>query len=54
MNTYGDSRSFRPAGIFSIDLLDRLSVCLRRPHLRVAPVGFGLEGLAMNFMNNPG
>jgi hypothetical protein len=54
MNTYSVVRSSRPAWLFSFGLPDGLHVRLRRPHLRVAPVGFGLEGLAMNFMNNPG
>ena len=44
----------RPAGHFSFGLLDGLQVRLRRPHLREAPAGFGLERLATAFMNNPG
>ena len=39
--------------IFSI-LLDGLHIRLRRPYLREAPAGFGLERLATAFMNNPG
>jgi hypothetical protein len=42
-----------PGGLFSFGLLDGLSVRLRRPYLREAPAGFGLERLAMAFMNNP-
>ena len=34
--------------------LDGLHVSLRRPYLREAPAGFGLEHLATAFMNNPG
>ena len=47
-------RSSRPAGLFSFGLLDGLPVRLRRPYLREAPAGFGLERLATAFMNNPG
>ena len=43
-----------PAGLFSFGLLDGLSVRLRRPYLREARAGFGLERLAASFMNNPG
>ncbi len=43
-----------PGGLFLFGLLDGLSVRLRRPYLREAPTGFGLEGLATAFMNNPG
>ena len=34
--------------------LDGLQVRFRRPYLREAPAGFGLERLATAFMNNPG
>jgi len=54
MNTYYDSRSSRPAGLFSFSLLDSLSGCLYRLHLREAPAGVGLSRLATAFMNNPG
>jgi hypothetical protein len=54
MNTYYVVRFSRPAGLFSFGLLDGLSVRLRRPYLREAPAGFGLERLATAFMNNPG
>jgi hypothetical protein len=54
MNTYYVVRSSRPAGLFSFGLLDGLHVRLRRPYLRAAPAGFGLERLATVFMNNPG
>ena len=54
MNTYYGGRSSRPAGLFSFGLLDGLSVRLRRPYLRDAPAGFGLECLATAFLNNPG
>ena len=54
MNTYYVVRSSRPTGLFSFGLLDGLHVRLRRPHLREAPAGFGLEGLATAFINNPG
>jgi hypothetical protein len=47
-------RSSCPAGLFSFGLLNGLPVRLRRPHLREAPAGFGLERLATAFMNNPG
>ena len=47
-------RSSRPAGLFSFGLLDGLQVRLRRPRLREAPAGFGLERLATAFMNRPG
>ena len=54
MNPYCDSRSSRPAGLFSFGLLNvLLRVRLRRPYLREAPAGFGLERLATAFMNNP-
>ena len=43
-----------PAGLFSFGFLDGLQVRLRRPYLREAPAGFGLERLATAFMNNPG
>ena len=54
MNTYYVVRSSRPAGLFSFALPDGLPVRLRRPYLREAPAGFGLERLATAFMNNPG
>ena len=54
MNTYYVVRSSRPAGLFSFGLLDGLHVRLRRPYLRAASTGFGLERLATAFMNNPG
>ena len=54
MNTCYVARSSRPARLFSFGLLDGLPVRLRRPHLREAPAGFGLERLATAFMNNPG
>ena len=54
MNTCYVVRSSRPAGLFSFGLLDGLPVRLRRPYLREAPAGFGLERLATAFMNNPG
>jgi hypothetical protein len=54
MNAYYVVRSSRPAGLFSFGLLYGLHVRLRQPHLREAPVGFGLERLATAFMNNPG
>ena len=54
MNTCYVVRSSRPAGLSSFGLLNGLSVRLRRPHLREAPAGFGLERLATAFMNNPG
>ncbi len=44
----------RPAGLFSFGLLDGLHVRLRRPHVREAPPGFGLERLATAFMHRPG
>ena len=52
MNTCYVVRSARPAERFG--LLDELRVCLRQPHLREAPAGFGLERLVTAFMNNPG
>ena len=54
MNACYVVRSSRPAGLFSFGLLDGLRVRLRRPYLREAPAGFGLERLATAFMNNPG
>jgi hypothetical protein len=54
MNTCCVVRSSRPAGLFSFGLLDGLQVRLRRPYLREAPAGFGIERLATAFMNNPG
>jgi len=54
MNTYCVVRSSRPAGLFSFGLLDGLQVRLRRPHVREAPRGFGLERLATACMNSPG
>ena len=54
MNACYVVRSSRPAGLFSFGLLDGLHVRLRRPYLREAPAGFGLERLATVFMNNPG
>lgn len=47
-------RSSRQAGLFSLGLLNRLPVRLRRPHVREAPAGFGLRRLAQAVMNNPG
>ena len=54
MNTYCDNRSSRPARLFSFSLLDSLSGCLCRLHLREATAGFGLNCLATAFMNNHG
>jgi len=54
MNTCYVVRFSRPAGLFSFGLLDGLHVRLRRPYLQEAPASFGLERLAMAFMNNPG
>jgi hypothetical protein len=54
MNTCYVVRSSRPAGLFSFGLLDGLPVRLRRPYLREAPAGFGLERLATASMNSPG
>ena len=54
MNTCYVARSSRPAGRFSFGLLDGLPVHLRRPYLREAAAGFGLERRATAFMNNPG
>jgi len=54
MNTCNVARSTRPAELFSLGLLNGLQVRLRRPYLREAPAGFGLERLATAFMNNPG
>jgi hypothetical protein len=54
MNACSVVRSSRPAWLFSFGLLDGLPVRLRRPYLREAPAGFGLERLATTFMNNPG
>lgn len=54
MNDGSVVRCSHSAGQFSFSLLDELSVGLRRPRLREAPAGFGLERLAAAFMNNPG
>ena len=53
MNACYVVRPSRPAGLFSFGLLDGLPVRLRRPYLREASAGFGLERLATAFMNNP-
>ncbi|TKS58906.1 MAG: hypothetical protein EWM72_02558 [Nitrospira sp.] len=53
MNIYCDSLSSRPAWWFSLSLLDRLQICLRRLRVRAATVGFSLDCLATIFMNNP-
>ena len=53
MNTCSVIRFSRQAGLFSFGLLGGLQVRLRRPYLREAPAGFGLERLATLFMNNP-
>ncbi len=53
MNAGSVVRSSHPAGLFSFGLLDGPPVRLRRPYLREAPAGFGLERLATAFMNNP-
>ena len=53
MNPYYDSRSSRPARLFSFGLLDvQLQVRLRRPHLREATAAIGLSSLATACMNN--
>ena len=54
MNTCYVVRSSRPAGLFSFSLLDGLPVHLRRPYLREAQAGFGLEHLTTAFMKSPG
>jgi hypothetical protein len=54
MNTCYVVRSSRPAGLFSFGLLDGLRIRLRRPYLREALAGFGLERLATAFLNNLG
>ena len=54
MNTCYVVEFSRPAGLFSFGLLDGLHVRLRRPYLQEASAGFGLERLAMAFMNDPG
>ena len=48
MNTYYGVRSSRPTGLFSFGLLDGQPVRLRRPYLREALAGFGLERLGRN------
>ena len=53
MNACYVVRPSRPAGLFSFGLLDGLPVRLRRPYLREASAGFGLERLATAFMNDP-
>ena len=53
MNTCYVVRSSRTAGLFSFGLPDGLHVRLRRPYLREASAGFGLEPIATAFMNNP-
>jgi len=52
MTIHCDSRSSRPASLFSFSLVYRLQVCLRRLRLRTATVDFGLDCLT-KFMNNP-
>jgi len=65
MNTYCDSRSSRPARLFSLGLLDVFftrcigksngsPIRVRRPRLRAATADVGLSCLATAFMNNPG
>ena len=54
MNTYYGVRSSRAAGLFSFGFLGGLQVGLRRPYLREALAGFGLERLGTAFMNKPG
>jgi hypothetical protein len=54
MNTYCDSRSSRPAGLFSFSLFDSLLGCLCRLHVRKDPAGVGFSRLATAFMNNSG
>ncbi len=68
MNAYCGTRFFRPARLFSLDLLDGPQVRLRRPRLREAHgrvrlgawgwaggiEGFGLDCLATAFMSHPG
>ena len=54
MSAYYVVRSSRPGGVFSFGLLGGMPVRLRRPYLREAPAGFGLERLTTAFMNNPG
>ena len=55
MNTYCDSRSSRPARLFSLGLLDVFQgIRLRRPRLRAATADVGLSCLETAFMNNPG
>ena len=54
MNACSVVRFSRPEELFSFGLLDGPLVRLRRPRLREAPAGFGLERLATTFMNIPG
>ena len=53
MNTCYVVRSSHPASLVSFGLLDGLHVRLRRPYVREAPAGFGLERLATAFKNIP-
>ncbi len=53
MHAYCGARFSRPAWLFSFGLLDVQGVRLRRPRLREAPAGFGLNRLATAFLNNP-
>ena len=54
MNACDVVRSARPARRFSFGLLDGLSGRLRRPYVREAPAGFGLDRLAPASMKSPG
>ena len=54
MNPCSVVRFSHPAWLFSFGLLDGLQVRLRRPYVREASAGFGLERLAPAFMNSPG
>lgn len=54
MNTYCGIRYSRPAGLFSLGLLNVSRIRLRRFRLREALADFGLECLATVWMSHSG
>ena len=54
MNTLRRHPTLSPVGAFLVQPSRRWIRRLRRPYVREAPPGFGLERLATAFVNNPG